>query len=102
MRWLLRWAFNKVTSVFGLVLMLTTLGASLAIAAVRGHPGPLEGAVASVLWPALFIVSWRKHRERERERRTRMGLCRNCGYDLRATPDRCPECGLAPLKKAVS
>jgi hypothetical protein len=36
-----------------------------------------------------FLVTWRKRRRRHK------GLCAPCGYDLRASTDRCPECGTA-------
>jgi hypothetical protein len=42
--------------------------------------------------PAIWI---RKHRP------PKPGLCPVCGYDLRATPNQCPECGAIPPKKEV-
>jgi hypothetical protein len=42
-------------------------------------------AVVPVQWA---VLRWRRPRLR--------GLCANCGYDLRATPQRCPECGHIP------
>jgi hypothetical protein len=54
---------------------------------VIGLPHVLVVAVTAV-GPICWLVVTRRQRRRDRE-----GLCPSCGYDLRATPGRCPECG---------
>jgi hypothetical protein len=68
---------------------------------IGSPPQPGAGALSMPAWmPAsIFLVlpllklKWlRRQRFRQRE-----GLCAACGYDLRTTPDRCPECGAIPV-----
>lgn len=47
---------------------------------------------AVILTTAVLPALWSFHRL---TRRRPHGLCPACGYDLRATPGRCPECGTA-------
>jgi hypothetical protein len=44
---------------------------------------------------ATLPASWIAMHLRRKLRRS-MNLCQSCGYDLRATPERCPECGTVP------
>jgi hypothetical protein len=64
---------------------LTFMGSSW----VLGFPHWLP-VVLSLGLCVLWIASFRRRRARGM-----VGLCPSCGYDLRATPDQCPECGRA-------
>jgi hypothetical protein len=82
----------------------------LIITAYRGayiFPGSITTTQLSckLYWPFALTLAMVAFLFRVRSRRRNWGigpatgLCLRCGYDLRATPDRCPECGTIPPKQ---
>jgi hypothetical protein len=49
--------------------------------------------VITSLAPTVWILT--------RKKPSKIGVCIFCGYDLRATPNRCPECGTVPSKPRI-
>jgi hypothetical protein len=76
-------------------ILIAIAGASgMAFAPVQALPFPAAFLIVGVLFiwlgrpqsrPDLVIRNWR------------YPICSSCGYDCRATPDRCPECGTVKI-----
>jgi hypothetical protein len=63
--------------------------------AVVSYPAAIAGAS---LLPGIWCGTW-CWRLVQRRRSRRGNCCVKCGYDLRATPDCCPECGDVPAAR---
>jgi hypothetical protein len=81
--------------------------ASGRVPAQWGGPGTISSASVSVPhWFLLLLlttpIALTLRRRIRRARGIRAGLCEKCGYDLRESSLRCPECGTSTRKEIVT
>jgi hypothetical protein len=75
-------------------------------AGYRTGPTYRDWRIATPIWPIVIATlpgpiwcSAAARKRRCRHRRRQLGLCPRCGYDIRANPTRCSECGLELANK---
>jgi hypothetical protein len=106
MRWraiLVQFSVGLFLGIVGLFLLLMIIDILVDNSGFMPH-GFSDSVFARVLpvgGPLCAIAfAWMEWKKQYRKRLHRH-VCQSCGYDLRATPDRCPECGTIPPKKLI-
>ena len=69
---------------------ILVFGAVGTVAAIVWSDGALGCPVG--IFDLLLLQAWDQQRSRG-AKAINVSICQTCGYDLRATPERCPECG---------
>lgn len=99
-----RWGISHTTVITGRVVMLgySSGGGFTWRTSPQKYPAsywqrsisaPYWAVLAALLLPGIVAFPFWRRASRRRQR-VAEGLCVKCGYDLRASLDRCPECGM--------
>src|SRR3979490_2337445 len=89
----------KKDAAVGAVAFVMLVGLFIAQDYLPNSEGVKTAVVLGVIliFAVLFVIALKIRRERKRTGKIySKRWCRSCGYDLRATPGRCPECGKVP------
>ena len=79
------------------------VAAALFLPYITNHQLWSLGSVPCLVLALIYITQDKQRVAREEANRRRRGMiCVRCGYDLRATPNRCPECGTMPGPKEAT
>jgi len=87
---LIVWLAAPIT--FPLLMLRSVMGG------INAMLTPAGCALFASIYVATFLAVMFWQVRYYKRKALRVGQCAVCRYDLRATPDRCPECGAVPKK----